>query len=275
MRYYIESNVSGNVYQELVLFCLARAKTVLFVAGDYAKESCKKFLALCLEFGGIMEQRSEWPGTIWPNGNFLNVYQIPVSKNIIKKILEVPSTLSWRLPEYPEDLCFLRSNGEPIYYSVTREGYATIDLPDNEIEEWNKNQYLKEIKIKNANQILKLYTCYKTNIVTISPYITAGPFKKAEFGFCVVGNFDYAYQKAFPEFQKHDKVYGLPYGDFPEKKYLGIGVKPEESVAEHDEFPFDIEEEPTILINMLEKPEIHEVVWFKINPPRFQKSILR
>ena len=80
-----------------------------------------------------------------------------------------------------------------------------------------------------------------------------------------MGNFDYAYQKALPKFREHNfKAYGLPYEDAPIKKYWGIGIKPEEYMSEDDENAITSEEEAIMLKSMLDKPEICDVVWFRI-----------
>ena len=107
---------------------------------------------------------------------------------------------------------------------------------------------------------MKLYSCYTTNILTEEPY------NDMESGFCFIENFDYAYKKALPKFNKNKiKAYGLPYDDTPVKKYLGIGIALEENISEnYDENALDSEEEAITLKNLLDKPEFCDVVWYRI-----------
>jgi len=107
---------------------------------------------------------------------------------------------------------------------------------------------------------MKLFICYETNIITEQPFIGI------ESGFCFVGNFDYEYQKSLPKFKKNNfKAYGLPYEDLPIKKYLGIGIKPDENISNNEENVLTSEDEAITLINILDKPDICDVVWFKIH----------
>ena len=148
-RYYIETDIFGDTCNELLRFCLSKASTVLFAMTikNYATEPCKKLLDLFLKLGGTVEQRSEWPGTTRYDGDVADVYTVPVSNALVSKIVQVPSLFSWQLPEYPEDLCILRTTGKPIYLSTTHERYAILDLTDREIEEWNSNSLLAPITL--------------------------------------------------------------------------------------------------------------------------------
>lgn len=81
---------------------------------------------------------------------------------------------------------------------------------------------------------MTLYTCYETNVITEDQY------NRVESGFCIVEKYDYTYQKELPRFNKIAgvKPYGLPYGDKPVKRYLGIG---NQSSTEPPGYSWDID----------------------------------
>ena len=108
------------------------------------------------------------------------------------------------------------------------------------------------------------YSCYETNVITETPY------SGVESGFCIVENYDAAYQKELPRFRKSDfRAYGLPYGDVPEKRYLGIGKLYSEESADHvwnyDDTPLQSENEAAEINDTYYTKEHRDVVWFRIH----------
>ncbi len=111
---------------------------------------------------------------------------------------------------------------------------------------------------------MTLFVCSETNKITEEEY------KEISAGFCIVEKYDYVYQKELPRFNRvpGKKPYGLPYGDKPEKVYLGIGNLSSETAAQKYPFYYDSclksEEEVIEIRNKLFSEEHCEAVWFKV-----------
>jgi len=79
------------------------------------------------------ERTSHWPGTVLLTGQQCEVIQyrltneaIEILKNEFKDIFELIG------PEYPEDLCFLRSTGEAWFVSISHERDYYVILTEEE-----------------------------------------------------------------------------------------------------------------------------------------------
>lgn len=76
---------------------------------------------------------SKWPGTqhLGENPPFVHKYELSKSTaSILERTAETP--WDWCLPELPEDLAFLRSDGRPWFISICHEGFSYFKLTHDE-----------------------------------------------------------------------------------------------------------------------------------------------
>lgn len=114
---------------------------------------------------------------------------------------------------------------------------------------------------------MKIYICGDTGIINEEVY------SGRESGFCIVEEYEHAYQKELPRFQKINfnilgsPPYALPYEDIPRKKYLGIGNV---SLSKDSEFYCDYNESlPHLEVDAIEIrnkffADETDLVWIKI-----------
>ena len=116
------------------------------------------------------------------------------------------------------------------------------------------------MNIKNVT----MYSCNETSVILEEPY------EGISAGFCIVGKYDYVYQKELPRFNAEPgaKPYGLPHGNKPKKVYAGIGNQSYEKNPQKYDFYLESclksESEVINLRDTLFSSEHCDVVWFRI-----------
>jgi len=80
-------------------------------------------------------ESSEWPGTRLLRHN-ARVIKLPATEEVVGVLLELADSLySWRHPDLPEDVFFLRADGSPLMGSIAHEADAFLEIsPDEESE---------------------------------------------------------------------------------------------------------------------------------------------
>lgn len=79
-------------------------------------------------------EECEWPGTRTVDS--ATIYRFALSAESITIVSEVASRLySWVHPNLPEDLCFIRPDGEPWLVTIAHEQDAYLNLTRQEMED--------------------------------------------------------------------------------------------------------------------------------------------
>ena len=149
-RFSISQDVTDASYIELVRFCARHSCVAVFVVTMQKSENnqCRDILRKIVSLGGEIETVQEWPGTIRYGKSFADKYTVQMSLEILSLIEESAKTLfSWLLPKLPEDLCFLRRDSSVLLYSTTHERFASVNMTENEYDEWKTNHVLSQIKL--------------------------------------------------------------------------------------------------------------------------------
>lgn len=111
---------------------------------------------------------------------------------------------------------------------------------------------------------MMLFLCDETNVITEETY------NEINSGFCIVEKYDYVYNKELVRFNEVPgiKPYALPYGDKPQKTYLGIGNISHEKMIQdfifYSESCLKSEEDVIEIKNTLFSEESCDVVWFRV-----------
>lgn len=123
----------GNLYRQILDYALPRCQSVLLVLRP------SPALALCgsgietmrrlEEFLIEQNEASEWPGTELLSGTKATVFKYKYVEACASILKEAANSLySWKEPYLPEDLCFLRPDGEVFLASIAheRDGYFCV-----------------------------------------------------------------------------------------------------------------------------------------------------
>ena len=149
-EFYINEDVTGTTYIELIRFLAKRSGYVMFVItiSGYMSSHCNLVLKRLTSFDCKKAQVNNWPGTVLLDGSSATAYTVPVSNPLIELISTINTSLfSWKLPNFPEDICFFRSDNSVIFSSTTHEDFATINMTEDDHKAWMKNMFLKKIQI--------------------------------------------------------------------------------------------------------------------------------
>lgn len=74
----------------------------------------------------------QWPGTKLSGGTGL-VHRYKLEQPFVDEIAKMNDHLySWLQPDFPEDICLLRENGEPWFVSIAHEKDGYFSLPDDD-----------------------------------------------------------------------------------------------------------------------------------------------
>lgn len=84
----------------------------------------------------LRRRSSEWPGTQLLDGELVEVFEGELTSETANALVQAAgSLLSFRQPDLPEDLAFLRPDGSPWLISCTHEGDIYLDLSEAEARE--------------------------------------------------------------------------------------------------------------------------------------------
>ncbi len=149
--YRIAEEPSGDAYRRLVAFCSRHASEMLLVVRQVKDlEAPGQSTVRSLEgSGATWVDASEWPGTRLTRGGSARVYHIPINRDSIARIANtVDSLYAWLSPEQPEDLCFMRADGEDILASISHERDAYLTLSDQEYAELRNDSLLSGLRLE-------------------------------------------------------------------------------------------------------------------------------
>ena len=145
----------GDMYRDLVTFCSKHATTMLLVVREpqmLANTALITISALA-KIGASGAESSEWPGTQLTRGGTACVYRIPVTRDSIDLVANTATSLyAWQSPALPEDLCFLRGDGEDILASISHEEDAYLTLSDDEYTDFLKAPNLRLLNIQKVEE---------------------------------------------------------------------------------------------------------------------------
>ena len=78
------------------------------------------------------KMQSQWPGTILLDSKEL-VFKYAICREFIDEIKKASmGVYSWIQPDLPEDLCLMRADKTPWFYSVAHETESYLELSDDE-----------------------------------------------------------------------------------------------------------------------------------------------
>ena len=143
-KFFFDEDVAGVTYIELIRFLAKRSKHFMFVV---TIENCisahgNLVLRRLTSLGCNTSQIDSWPGTTLLDGSTATAYIAPVSNALVELVSTINTSLfSWRLPNFPEDLCFFRSDTSVLFSSTNHEDFATINMTEDDRQAWMKNEF--------------------------------------------------------------------------------------------------------------------------------------
>ena len=117
-------------YNALLEFCAVWTSKILLVVRQWneLRPAGKAILRELSTDRVEASETPEWPGTVLL-GHTARVYKFPISARTISVLKNSRNGLfDWLEPEFPEDLCFLRSDDTPLFVSITHERQAYFEL---------------------------------------------------------------------------------------------------------------------------------------------------
>lgn len=152
--YSIVQEPVGDTYQALVAFCSKHASEMLLVVREpqILEEAARTAIRTIEALGASSIDASEWPGTRLTRGGSAHVYHIPITHDSISFVTNTANNLyAWLSPALPEDLCFLRNDGEDILASISHEEDAYLTLSDDEYADLLKDSSLRLLNIRKLD----------------------------------------------------------------------------------------------------------------------------
>jgi hypothetical protein len=126
----------GDLYSQLIDYLAPRGELILLVVRDYEKleEDIGKFLQQMQAFLLRKEQSDRWPGTVLDADKAEVLYYKSTSESAGILKMATSSLYRWQHPHLPEDLCFLRRSGDPLFTSISHEHDAYFSLSEEEFQ---------------------------------------------------------------------------------------------------------------------------------------------
>jgi len=149
--YNIVKEPSGDAYRRLIVFCSQHASEMLLVVRQVQNlaASGQSTLSYLEAIGATWVDATEWPGTRLTRGGIARVYHIPINRESVARIASTVDDLyAWLSPEQPEDLCFIRADGEDIFATISHERDAYLTLSDQEYTEFCGDSLLRALAEK-------------------------------------------------------------------------------------------------------------------------------
>ena len=133
--YDIPREPRGEVYQRLIGLSLRFCNTALLVVRDSIdlRDSGTRVLTALEPYLQQKNRETEWPGTKLFYGASATVYRFRLCSNsgeVLKGAVD--ALYCWQQPQYPEDLCLLRSDGQPWLVSIAHESISYLELSSAE-----------------------------------------------------------------------------------------------------------------------------------------------
>lgn len=127
----------NDIYSALIDYCFKNSHIVQFVLradnmiNDSARMILKKFQSELTFHGEV----NEWPGTKLTAGS-ATIFKFRITIDLVNYIkTEVDSLYRWQHPEYFEDICFLRSDGQVLLATISHENDSYLEISTNEYDE--------------------------------------------------------------------------------------------------------------------------------------------
>lgn len=149
--YSITEEPSGDAYKRIVAFCSRHASEMLLVVrqGQNLEASGQSTVRQLEAFGATWVDATKWPGTLLTRGGSARVYHIPINRESVAHIANAVNSLyAWLLPEHPEDLCFIRADGEDVLATISHERDAYLTLSDQELAEFRGDLLLSGLRLE-------------------------------------------------------------------------------------------------------------------------------
>jgi hypothetical protein len=126
---------TGDVYRKLIDYAALNCKTALLVVRHTIPlaPQGKEVLDQLAIFLRQQEESSEWPGTNLLDSTALVLrYEFGLEcAQVLKRF--AGSLYNWQQPDFPEDLCLLRDDGEPWLVSIAHEKDGFLYLSQDEV----------------------------------------------------------------------------------------------------------------------------------------------
>lgn len=153
---------TGNTYRKLIDLALENCKTALLVVQrqNPLAQTAINTMNLLAPYLKLQREEAEWPGTKLFAGKtaLVTYYHFEQGCADILK-MATNSLYSWNQPELPEDLCFIRSDGEPWLVSIAHEldAYFYITAEERQLIEVQSPEISSTIKTKHHRSSYKNY----------------------------------------------------------------------------------------------------------------------
>jgi hypothetical protein len=127
---------TGRLYNSLIQYAQQRCPTALLVV-RHSLPLSEKGESVLKRLDVFLKDKvtsSEWPGTKLI-GRTADVYHFAFGSECAAALRQITHALyNWKQPGLPEDLCFLRDDGEPLLVSIAHEREGYLLLSEHELE---------------------------------------------------------------------------------------------------------------------------------------------
>jgi hypothetical protein len=118
----------AQAYKCLIAVLATMAHRVLLVERDFMTDPGKRFCSQLEAWCVSASRRSEWPGTQLMGGETAVVREFSPSSEVVSSLQTTVDGLYEWLGGLPEDLAFLREDGEAMMVAISHENDASIAL---------------------------------------------------------------------------------------------------------------------------------------------------
>lgn len=125
----------GDLYLQLIDYLFLKSELALLVVRDSKglSEEASGLLQKLEPYLHRREQADRWPGTVLMRDKAQVLYY-NLTPELAHLLKSASSLYRWQHPSLPEDLCFLRQTGEPLFTSIAHEHDAYFSLSDEEFQ---------------------------------------------------------------------------------------------------------------------------------------------
>lgn len=133
--YFVRQELKGAPYNKLLEFAVAVGGYALLVFNSTKNLNIQGQMVLERLDPYLSEKKmqSQWPGTILLDSKEL-VFKYAICREFIDELKKAAKGVySWLQPDLPEDLCLMRVDKTPWFYSVAHEAESYLELSDDEL----------------------------------------------------------------------------------------------------------------------------------------------
>lgn len=145
----IESEPKGSIYTELIDLASSICNQFILVKRNeiHINESANIVLQELMPYLQQVKEQNKWPGTA-TLGRPATIYYYSLNNESKEKLKKYADGLySWVQPNLPEDLCFLKSDGQAWLINTAHEYMCRIDSDDE--NELSKLKAINGLKFRN------------------------------------------------------------------------------------------------------------------------------